>query len=86
MQTWANIYRWYRAVIKTIYKYQGGYYLDTNNLKIWIQYKYQNFTIIISTKEFEYSSDTEACPLSNTHKCMHTHIWHTEVGTKRSII
>lgn len=44
--------------------------LEANNLEIQIQYKYLNFTIRISTKEFAYSSDIAACPLSNTH--MHT--------------
>lgn len=54
--------------------------LETNNLKIQIQYKYLNFTIRISTKEFAYSSDIEACSLSHTH--MHTCTYrNTETST-----
>ena len=82
MQSWSKGNHSTPQWLKPVHTYQGGHQARRKHLENPNPIKYLNFTMKISTKELKYSSDTEACPFSNTHT--HTaHTWHTEVCTMK---
>lgn len=73
MKSWADVYRWYWAVIKVVGTYQRNTMLEANNLEI----KYLNFIIRTSVEEVKYTNCHRSLPLQqdarkHTYTCTHT--------------